>query len=89
MNPTRRFHRYLSCRTCGVEAGQPCWRMPVRQATPAYARATNTTPHPGRIFTRERCGLDRVGLVVSNCNLPPNHGGEWHVNKYDQRWRAS
>jgi hypothetical protein len=64
--------------------------MPVREATPVFARATNLNPHPGRIHTRERCGRGlSAGLTSGDCNLPPNHGGDWHINRYGQRWRAS
>lgn len=82
----RRFHRYLTCGTCGAQPGMPCLRMPAPRPFPGRLRNTNENPHKGRERTRERCG--RFGDRLTDCNLPPDHGGEWHYNRQNQRWRA-
>lgn len=83
----RRFHRYLACGTCGALAGEACTRHPA----PRFARASeNENPHKGRPRTKETCGdQDRgVRYTYSPCNKPPDHGGEWHVNRHGQQWKV-
>lgn len=82
----RRFHRYLTCKTCGAQPGMPCLRMPVPQNKPtSHMRHTNENPHQGRERTKERCG--RFSERLTDCNLPPDHGGDWHYNRQGRRWK--
>lgn len=85
----RRFHRHLKCKTCGAQAGMPCLRMPAPKSATWRERTPNENPHQGRERTKERCGdTAEGGRHSSGCNLPPKHGGEWHYNRQNQRWRA-